>query len=146
MTAIDAMKMGDVETWLRCYATWMVRSWYEKGDSYLYVDRTWDVMGERSSSSAWDNARKRLIDDVYGVEVARVSAAKTVFDVTTQPENRRTAGEDAPRLVQEVRVLVNHIGKVGSEFRTFAGSMLHRRWDLQRLDDGPWRITSTFAI
>ena len=69
-----------------------------------------------------------------------------MFDVTTQPENRRTAGEDAPRLVQEVRVLVNHIGKVDSEFRTFAGSMLHRRWDLQRLDDGPWRITSTFAI
>jgi hypothetical protein len=138
--------MADLETWLECYATWMVRSWSEKGDSYLYVDRAWDVMSERSSVSAWDNARKRLIDDVYGIEVARVSAPKTVFDVTTQPENLRTAGEDAPRLVQEVRVLVNHIGKVGSEFRTFAGSMLHRRWDLQRLDDGPWRITSTFAI
>lgn len=146
MTAFEALKMGDLETWLKCYATWMVRSWSEKGDSYLYVDRTWDVMSERTSVSAWDNARKRLIDDVYGVEVARVSTAKTVFDVTTQPENRGTAGEDAPRLVQEVRVLVNHIGKVGSEFRTFAGSMLHRRWDLQRLDDGPWRITSTFAI
>ena len=146
MTAFEAMKMGDAETWLTCYATWMVRSWYEKGDSYLYVDRTWDVMSERSFASTWDNARKRLIDDVYGFEVARVSPVRTVFDVTTQPDTRHTTGADAPRLVQEVRVLINHIGRVGAEFRTFAGSMLHRRWDLQRLDHGPWRITSTFAI
>jgi hypothetical protein len=145
MTAFEAMKMGDVETWLKCYATWMVRSWHEKGDSYLYVDRTWDVMSERGSASTWDNARRRLIDDVYGVEVARVGPVRTVFDAATQPDNRRTSG-DAPRLVQEVRVLVNHIGRVNGQFRTFATGMLHRRWELQRLDDGPWRITSTFAI
>ena len=103
-------------------------------------------MSERSSASTWDNARKRLIDDVYGFEVVRVSPVRMVFDVRTQPDNRHTSGADAPRLVEEVRVLINHIGKVDGEFRTFAGSMLHRRWDLQRLDDGPWRIISTFAI
>ena len=74
MTAFEAMKMGDMETWLKCYANWMVRSWYEKGESYLYVDRTWDVMSGQSAASAWDGARKRLMDDVYGVEAARVGA------------------------------------------------------------------------
>ena len=132
MTAFEALKMGDIKTWLACYANWMVRRSYEKGDSYLYVDRTWEVMTERSSTSAWDNARKRLISDVYGIEVARVGPVRTIFD-------------GAPR-VQEVRVVVNHIGKIGGDYRTFAGAMLHRRWDLQRLDDGPWRITSTFAL
>jgi hypothetical protein len=132
IAAFDAMKMGDLTTWLACYADWLVRRWHGKGDSYLYVDRTWEVMNERSSTSAWDSARKRLIDDVYGIEVARVGAVRTIFDGTPQ--------------VQETRVLVNHIGKIGGEYRTFAGAMLHRRWDLQRLDDGPWRITSTFAI
>jgi hypothetical protein len=63
-----------------------------------------------------------------------------------QPADRRTAGDGAPRLVQEARVLINHIGKIGDEFRTFAGFMLHRRWELQRLDNGPWRITSNHAI
>jgi hypothetical protein len=146
MTAIEALKMGDIETWRACYANWMVRSWYEKGGSYLYVDRTWEVMSGPSVNSTWDSARKRLMDDVYGVEVAQVSPVRTVYDAAAQPAGRHTTGDGAPRLVQEVRVRINHIGKVGNEFRTFAGFMLHRTWELQRLDGGPWRITSNHAI
>jgi hypothetical protein len=146
LTAIEALKMGDIETWRACYATWMVRGWYEKDKSYLYVDRTWEVMSGNSSISTWDGARKRLMDDVYGVEVARVGPVRTVFDAAAQPADRRTAGDGAPRTVREVRILVNHIGKVDGAFRTFAGFMLHRTWELQRLDEGPWRITSTHAI
>lgn len=146
MTAFEAMKMGDMETWRKCYANWMLRSWYEKGQSYLYVDRTWEVMSGNSSVSTWDNARRQLMDKIYGVEVASVSPVRTVFDAATQPADRRTVGADMPQRVEEVRVTINHIGKIGDEFRTFAGSLLRRRWELQRLDNGPWRITSTFGI
>lgn len=146
MTAFEALKMGDMETWLMCYANWMVRTWYQKGESYVYVDRTWDVMNARSAVSVWDNARQRLMNDVYGVEVARVGPIRTVFSAASQPGDHRPATSGTAQHVQEVRVLIDHIGKVGGEFRTFAGSLLHRRWELQRLDDGPWRITSPFAI
>ena len=98
---------------------------------------------ERQASSPLRVGEVRVGD---ALEVVRVSPVRMVVDVRTQPDNRHTSGADAPRLVEEVRVLINHIGKVDGEFRTFAGSMLHRRWDLQRLDDGPWRIISTFAI
>jgi hypothetical protein len=146
MTAFEAMKMGDMETWLKCYANWMVRSWYVGSESYLYVDRTWEVMGGRSAASTWDQARQKLMDTIYGVEVARIGPVRTVFDATLQPADRRVTDRDAPKRVEEVRVTINHIGKIGNEFRTFAGSLLHRRWELQRLDNGPWRITSPFAI
>lgn len=148
LTAFEALKMGDMETWLHCYAGWLVRGWYGKGESYQYVDRTWRVMDPgQSANSAWDQARKRLMDDVYAVEVDRVTPIRVVYNATNQPAGSARALEaGAPERVEEVLVYLNHIGKVGGEYRTFAGSMLRRRWELQRLDAGPWRITSTYSI
>lgn len=145
LTAFEAMKMGDMETWLSCYANWMVRSYYERDRSFLYVDRTWETMGRQSATSVWDRARQRLMDDVYGLEVANLSPVRVVYDAAEQPGDHKLS-RSTPALVYSVRALVNHIGKIGEEYRTFAGFMLHRRWELQRLDDGPWRITSTHAI
>jgi len=143
MTAFEALKMGDIETWRNCYANWYVRTSYEKDRTFQYVDLTWEVMGHHSANSSWDQARKRLMDDVYGVEVARLGSVRTVFDASAQPGVIPAGG---PRRVEEVLLFVNHIGKFGQEFRTFAGAMLKRRWELQRLDEGPWRITSTHSI
>jgi hypothetical protein len=50
--------------------------------------------------------------------------------------------DDDPRRVEEVSVRVDHVGRFDDGFRTFAGAQLHRNWTLERLDDGPWRITS----
>ena len=130
-------------SWLNCYAKWLVRSWYEKNQSYLYVDLTWEIMNGRSSTSSWDQARKRLMDDIFAIEVARVGAVRTVFDAAAQAGSR---GQGGPTKVEEVFIKINHIGKVGDEFRTCALPMTRRRWELQRLDNGPWRITSTYAI
>jgi len=148
LTAFEALKMGDMATWLKCYATWMVRGWYGKGESYQYVDRTCQVMSPgQSANSAWDQARKRLMDDLYAVEVDRVTPVRVVYEAAAQPDGSTRAMEaGAPQRVEEVLVYLNHIGKVNGEFRTFAGSMLRRRWELQRLDKGPWRITSTQSI
>jgi hypothetical protein len=104
----------------------------------LWVDRTWITLNDRDAVSVWDQSRKRLLDDVYGVQVARVSEPRVVYDAAGQLLD--TVDEDDPRIVEEVRAVVDHIGKFGEEFRTFAGNGLHRRWTLQRLDGGPWRI------
>ncbi|MPZ50850.1 MAG: hypothetical protein GEU75_16390 [Dehalococcoidia bacterium] len=141
MTAFEALKIGDMETWLSCYADWKLRVSYERDSSYLYVDRTWEVIGSADAASIWDTARQRFNDDVYGVESAKVSLPRRVFDASSQ-----TSASGGPQSVEEVRIVVNHIGKIGDEYRTFAGPMLHRRWDLQRLDEGPWRIVIPYGM
>jgi len=144
-TAFEALKVGDMETWLSCYANWYVRSYTERDRSFLYVDQTWNTMDRQSSASVWDKARQRLLDDVYGLEVVRVGPVRVVYDAAAQPGEHKLVTA-SPRIVEEVRPLVNHIGKVGDEYRTFASFMLHRRWQLQRLDNGPWRITAPNGI
>ncbi|MCI0396714.1 MAG: hypothetical protein L0332_32440 [Chloroflexi bacterium] len=141
----ECLKLADFETWRQCFATWSVRSWYERDSSYLYVDLAWTTVNERDASTLWDQSRRRLLDDVYAVEVAGVSPARIVYDAAAQSAGRAGAGA-GPRLVEEVRILVNHVGRFGDEYRTFAGYNLHRKWTLERLDDGPWRITSPQAI
>jgi hypothetical protein len=67
-----------------------------------------------------------------------------VFDALAQAA--APAGAGAPRRVEAVQALVNHIGRFDGEFRTFVGYNLHRQWELQRLDEGPWRIVSPQGI
>ena len=121
-----------------------MRSYHDGPVSYLYVDRTWDVVSRREADSIWDAARRRLMDDVYGVEVARVAASRKVFDASLQMG--ASAMGSGPQVVEEVRAVVSHICMMVGEYRTFAGSLLHRRWELQRMDNGPWRITSPHGI
>lgn len=146
--AFDALAQGDMDTWLRCYATWSVTTWYERDGSWQWVDQTRLVMGEMTGASDWDRARKRLHADVYGLEVARVGAVRVVYDAAAQaalaPDDARVAS--GPRIVEEVTAHVNHIGLFDGEYRTFSGPLLHRRWTLQRLDGGPWRIAVAHSI
>lgn len=141
--AFAALKVGDMNTWLGFFADWQVRRFYERDGSYAWVDLTWITVSEQSGMGIWNQARKRLLDDVHGVEVARVSTPRVVFDQTL--ESGEHVGR-TPRIVEEVRATVNHIGKFGDEYRTFCGGRLHRAWCLQRLDDGPWRITVAQAL
>ena len=53
---------------------------------------------------------------------------------------------EAPARVQRVRATINHIGRDGEGWRTFTNGRLHRRWTLERLDEGPWRITDAWGI
>ncbi len=53
---------------------------------------------------------------------------------------------DGLRPVDQVIVEVEHIGQFGDEFRAFSKTGLNRIWTLQRVDGGPWRITSEQGI
>src|SRR6185437_6154869 len=131
-TFFECLKLADFETWRACFASWLVREWFQRDGSYLYVDQTWITLSERDAASQWDLGRQRLLDDVYGVEVAEVGPARVVYDAAVQLAGGSGAG---PRRVEEVCARINHIGRFGGEFRTFAGYNLHRTWTLQRLDD-----------
>jgi hypothetical protein len=144
-TFFGCLKAGDFETFRACFATWKVREWFESDSSFLYVDLTWTTANQQDAVSIFDRSRKRLLDDVYGLEVAEVSPVRVVYDAAQQSAGSPGAAA-GPRTVEEVRLRVNHIGRIGQEFRTFAGGDLHRKWTLQRLDDGPWRIVDAQAL
>jgi len=145
----QCLKLGDMETWMTCFADWKVRQWYARDDdgqevAYPWLDRTWTTLNERDAVSVWDRSRKFLLEDVYDLEVAQVSEPRVVYDAALAlPE---MVDEDDPRVVEEVQALVDHVGKADDGYRTFAGAQLHRKWTLQRVDDGPWRITSAQPI
>lgn len=146
----DCLKLGDFDTWMSCFADWKVRSHYDREGSSQYVDRTWITLNEREAVSVWDNSRQELLEDVFGVEVAHVSPPETVYDAAQEP-TAQLDDEPDPRTVERVRVLVHHIGRVDPEdesagYRTFAGGQLHRKWTLERLDEGPWRVTSAQTL
>lgn len=139
----ESLKQADFDTWRACFADWTVRSHFEHSESYKYVDRSWRAMSDADAASIWDRSRTLLLEDVYGLEVASVSTPRVLYDASNQPAGRV---DPTPATVEEVRVTINHIGRFDEEFRTFAGAVLHRRWRLERLDDGPWRVTSAQTI
>jgi hypothetical protein len=139
----ESLKQADFDTWRACFADWMLRSHFEKFESFRYVDQSWRAMSDADAASIWDRSRKLLLEDVYGLEVASVSAPQVLYDASRQPLGRV---DPSPRTVEGVRATINHIGRFGDEFRTFAGAILRRKWRLERLDDGPWRITTAQTI
>lgn len=139
-----ALQVADVDTWRACFATWKVRERFEGRASWTYVDLGWRILSEQEADSVWDAARRRILEEVDAVEVARVRPPLVVHDADAVPAGR--VDPEAPARVQRVRATINHIGRDGEGWRTFTNGRLHRRWTLERLDEGPWRITDAWGI
>jgi hypothetical protein len=126
---VCAIKDGDEASWKGCYADWSAVL-LDDGRVRIYP---WS----RSNSRGWEDARRRVLKDVYGAPVVWVGEPR---DLTRGDEF-----EGAPRL-QEVEVWLDHIGLFDGEHRAFTSPFLHRQRILQRLNDGPWRITDDHAF
>jgi|GEM_PF-1111784 len=140
---VEHIRRADFEAWKRLFGNWRVRRYFEGDSSHLWVDTDWITLGVRDAQSIWDKARHRLLEDVFDVRVARVEPVRVVYDAALQPGE---PGEGEPRKVEEARVVVDHVGLFDGEYRTFAHGSLHRKWTLQRLDDGPWRIVEAHNL
>lgn len=124
---IDAIKRGDRGTWQALFADWRL---FSRWGGEPLVDTAW-IPGAGSFVRPWEESRRRILDDVWDVRVAEV-----------EPPRVRVVGSGdglVPR-VEEVVVWVDHVGRFDDGFRTFSKVGFQRRWTLQRLDDGPWRI------
>ena len=133
------LKWGNLDVWSRCFATWKVREGAQGSTSYLYVDPEWTVLSPSDASSVFDRARERLADDVHDVEITTVTAPRVVFDASV---HGRAGGPSSPARVEEVEALVDHVTKSGDEYRTFVSHTLHRKYAVQRVDGGPWRVVT----
>lgn len=127
---IEALKDGDEATWRSYYADW---SAYVMDDGRARIS----PYSPRSRTLTWEDARRRILKDVYGAAVSWVGEPR---ELTTGKEF-----PGSPRL-QEVDVWVDHIGQFDGEYRAFTSPFLRRLWQLQKLDDGPWRISTDYGI
>ena len=127
---IAALKEGDVTLWKEFFTDWNITA-LPDGRPAIHAYEAW------VSTNDWEDSRRRLLDDVYGIEVVWVGEPR---DVMTGHEFER-----APH-IEEVAVEIDHIGSFAGEYRAFSKPSFHRWWKLQRFDGGPWRISTVQGI
>lgn len=121
---IAAVKAGDEKSWLESYADWVAmggegRPLYRPFDPY------------RNYMSDYTRARNLMLHKVSHVEPVWESEPRLLF------------GElDRVPKVEQVSVLVDHIGPFDDGNYVFCTNELTRLWHLQRRDGGPWRIAA----
>jgi hypothetical protein len=81
----------------------------------------------------WERSRRLVMGEVHDARVSHVDKIRRVVS--------RDAATGLPDVDQAV-VWVDHYGLFDGEHRVFQNVNVNRRWVLQRLDDGPWRIVS----
>jgi hypothetical protein len=126
---IQAVKTGDDKTWVSLFAPWKVMS---GTGGRTIIDPSYSADTSRFMPD-WERSRRLIMGEVYDARVERVEKTTRVLE--------RSAENGLPN-VDQVVVWVDHYGFFDGEYRTFQNINVRRRWVLQRLDEGPWRITS----
>ena len=126
-TAIQAIKWGDQPTWRGAFADWRL---FSRFSGPPVVDVAFRVR-PGNYQRHWGEARRQILDYVYDARVAGTGRVQTL----------RPAGlDDGGPAVEQVDVFVDYVGLIDDEYRTFTDVRVRRRWRLQRLDGGPWRV------
>jgi hypothetical protein len=129
---VDAIKTADRTRFDQLFATWAAGSY----DGQPYYNAAYR-QAPAALNDAWERSREMITGDVYDVRVASVGPVRRV--VEPDPATMRPA-------IDHVVCFVDHIGHFDGEHRTFMTSFVHRRWALQRRDEGPWRITEAQSL
>ena len=139
---INAVKLGYEESWKSLFATWKAYKYWENRIAFdpSYVPRSF-------FSTAWSNSRKLISDRLCDVRVDKIGRVHRIIskdvDVGLPDVDEVDAFVDHYELVEEENE--NRNDSVG-KYRTFLDVNVRRRWTLQRLDEGPWRITTVQVI
>lgn len=124
---IRAVKFADEKLWRSLFATWQV---VVLGSGRAVYDPSY-TPGHTALLTAWEYSRKYITSEVYDARTSRVGPVRKLLN---KDESKGLPDAD------EVYVFVDHYGLFGKEFRSFANMSVNRRWTLQRLNNGPWRI------
>lgn len=129
---IEAVKIVHEKAWKNLFATWKTfRYWGDHiafNPSYISIS---------SLSSAWKSSRELISDRLYDVRVDKTSRIRRIIQ-----KNSEAGLPD----IDEVDVFVDHFELVDGKYRSFLDVNVRRKWTLQRLDEGPWRITTVQPI
>jgi len=132
-TMIAAIKQADDTVYKQLFADW--RAW-ARPNGETYVNRSHDLP-DHMFTRPWEASRRLVSKEAYDVRVQRVSPIRTLAE--DQPEL------GTPR-IREVDVFIDHIGLVDGGYRAIANVKTRRRWTLQQLGDGPWRIVDVRSL
>jgi hypothetical protein len=126
---VEALKSGDRDSWQSLFAEWRFIASDDDGPPLFDPDYR---LLPAHFEDAWQASRRLITGDVYDARIGRVDRARLLHDPAP--------GDPVPR-VESVRILLDHVGLIEGEYRTFSDLNVHRVWRLQRLDGGPWKIT-----
>jgi hypothetical protein len=129
---VDAIKTADRDRFDPLFATWAAGI-YDGEPFYNAAYRPSDS----ALDDAWERSRELITEDVYDVRVASVGSVRRVLE--SRPANALPA-------IDRVTCFVDHVGSFDGEYRVFMTSYVHRRWVLQRRDEGPWRIAEVQSL
>ncbi|MGF2413892.1 hypothetical protein [Ferruginibacter sp.] len=134
---IEAMiyyiKMGDKTNWQKLFCNWQV---FPRWDGPPFIDMTY-YFTEESYQHAWEQSRRQILNDIYDARVLFYGPVKTIIE-----ENKKTGVTK----VEQVKIIVDHIGKIEGNYKSISNLYVHRKWLLQRLNGGPWKITELQAL
>lgn len=129
-TMIAAIKFGDLAVWKALFASWQIR---DMPGGYAEVRyHVW-----QATDSDFESSRSNFASRLYDARVCWVD------DPVVLLTGQEFAG--APR-IEQVDAEIEHIGRFGEEYRAFNDVTVRRVWQLQRIDGGPWRITTLQQI
>jgi hypothetical protein len=130
---VTALELNAQPIWEGFFAIW---SCDPTGDGrHTYV--AGNGLPPQSLERLWTHARKMILTTVYDVRVARVGKTRVLLAGGETPGGPR---------VEAVTLEMDPVGLFEGEYRAFKDVNVHRMWDLQRVNDGPWRITSEHGI
>lgn len=128
---IEAMiyyiKMGDKSAWETLFCNWKIFSDWEGPP---FIDMTY-FFGEEAYHHAWENSRRQILKDVYDAKILFVYPVKRVVEA-----NLKTGIPN----VDQVKIIIDHVGKFEGVYKSVSNLYVHRKWTLQRLNEGPWKI------
>ena len=129
---IDTVKLAHEQKWKSLFATWRAYRYWEDRIAFdpSYIPAS-------LFPTSWKNSRKLISDRVYDVRVDKTGPVRRLI------EKDEEAGYPN---VDEVDVFVDHYEKIDEKYRTFLDVNVRRKWTLQRLNEGPWRITTVQVI
>ena len=132
-TMIEAVKLGHEKAWKALFATWKA---YRYWKNHIAFDPSYTP--KSMFPNAWKRSRRLILDQVYDVRVDKTGTIRRILqkdDEIGYPD------------IDEVDVFVDHYELADNgKYRTFLDANVRRKWTLQRLDGGPWRITTVQVI
>lgn len=126
-----ALKAGEQRQWAALFSSFQLR-FTDAGQPLVEPD--W--LGHEAS--IWSSARAAILSRIYDVVV-----------VWRDEQRDALSGADfpgAPR-IEEVTLEVDHVGRgEDGAYHGITEAGLQRRWILQRMDSGPWRIATRAGL
>lgn len=123
---VASVKHADIALWRALHVDWRV----ERREDGLVILHPHE---QQPSDDIFERSRRSMADRVLDARVAWVDDPVTIVDGARFP---------GALGIEEVDAWLDHVGSFEGETRTFAGVTVSRRWQLQRVGGGPWRIST----